>query len=154
MNDKPQISLDMTKFLNSQINIKINDKNEYQEFLKELGKCGISMRKDEIHVYDETCPIYFIVPGISSIMVKYPISFAGAYVDFKDLDFVKNKEYLEKEKFKSDIMRGKNARVALMNLKRQSFILENDGYNDFYGDTDDYYTMFDTKDDYDEYMDI
>lgn len=57
-------------------------------------------------------------------------------------------------KFKSDIMRGKDARVALMNLKNQSFILENDGYNDFYGDTDDYYAMFDTKDDYDEYMDI
>ena len=58
------------------------------------------------------------------------------------------------QKFKSDIMRGKDARVALMNLKKQSVILENDGYNDFYGDTDDYYAMFDTKDDYDEYMDI
>ena len=58
------------------------------------------------------------------------------------------------QRFKSDIMRGKDARVALMNLKRQSSILENDGYNDFYGDTDDYYAMFDTKDDYDEYMDI
>lgn len=97
MNDKPQVSLDMARFFNSQINIKINDEQEYQEFLKELEKCGMSMRKDEIYVYDETRPIYFMIPGESSIIVKYPVSFAGAYVDFKDLDFIKDKEDLEKE---------------------------------------------------------
>lgn len=96
MDNNKEISLDMSKFLNSQLNIKINNQEEYERFLEELQKCGIPLRKNETYVYDAKYPIYFIIP-FENYMVKFPEDVVNSYKDFNDLDFVKEKEGLELE---------------------------------------------------------
>ena len=82
-----EMSLDMSKFLNSQLNIKINNQEEYELFLEELQLCGVPLRKGETYVYDAKYPIYFIIP-FERYMVKFPEDVVNSYKNFTDLELI------------------------------------------------------------------